>query len=224
MLKELMRRVYSCNMELTKNNLVVWTSGNASGRICWMDGQAVVIKPSGVPYERLAPSCMVALNLEDGALLDVSQLKPSVDTPTHLYIYKNMPEVNGVCHTHSPYATAFAACGRDLTCALTAMADEFGNSVLCTQDVLYGGDIQLAGTPLVWLAKAGAILLRNHGVLTIGKSPEEAVKRAVMVEDCAKTLWYAEMFNLAKSGYCLGSLPIPEIEQAHERYKNGYGQ
>ena len=200
---------------LPANNLVAWTSGNISGRVGG-SGQ-LVIKPSGVLFEDLTPENMCEVELE--TLASKSPHKFSSDTATHAYIYNHLPEVGGIVHTHSPYATAFAAVGQEIPCFLTAMADEFGGPIPCGGFALIGGDE--IGREVVRVLKdhnSPAIILQNHGVFTVGKTPQAAVKAAIMCEDVARTSFLA--LQLGKP------LPIaPEdVAKLFERYQNVYGQ
>ena len=162
---ELRQETYRLNMELPKNGLVVWTQGNVSVR----DPHSgyVAIKPSGVRYEDLAPDNMVIVDLE-GKVIE-GELSPSSDTSSHLYIYRRRADVNGVVHTHSTYATAFAALGRPIPVVLTSMGDEFGGPIPCGGFALIGGEA-IGEMVLASIGDSPAVLLKNHGVFTIGKS------------------------------------------------------
>lgn len=212
-LESLRKQVCSLHSELPRNNLVTWTSGNISGR----DPETgfVVIKPSGVTYAELAPEKMIVLDL-DGKVVE-GTLKPSSDTTTHLYIYSKRMDVNGIVHTHSPFATAFAAVGKTIPPVLTAICDEFGGEIPLGGLALIG-DESIGEEVVRSIGKSSAILMQNHGVFTIGKDPTAAVKAAVMVEDAARTVFYAMQ---------LGELiPIPEdmVVKLHKRYIEKYGQ
>ena len=213
MLESLKEEVCRLNLALPANNLVVWTSGNVSVR----DPQSgyVVIKPSGVKFEDLVPDQMVVVDL-DGNIID-GELNPSSDTASHLYIYRYMPEVNGVVHTHSNYATAFAAMGKPIPAVLTAIADEFGGPVPCGGFALIGGE-QIGRVVVESIGHSPACLLKNHGVFTVGPSGEVAIKAAVMVEDVAKTVWIALQMGTPEE------IPPGDIAALHDRYTNVYGQ
>jgi L-ribulose-5-phosphate 4-epimerase len=200
-------------MELPKNNLVTWTSGNVSAR----DPQTglVVIKPSGVTYSDLTPENMVVVDL-DGNRKEGS-LNPSVDTPTHLYIYKQRPDVCGVVHTHSPFATAFAAVGKSIPACLTAICDEFGGPIPVGAFAPIGGE-EIGKEVVRSIGDSVAILMQNHGVFTIGKNAKAAVKAAVMVEDIARTVYYAMQLGE------LIPIPVEMVKQLHKRYTEKYGQ
>lgn len=210
--------VYRLHLELPRHELVVWTMGNVSAR----DSETglVVIKPSGIRYEDLAPENMVVVDVE-GKVVEGS-LKPSSDTASHCYIYRHMREVNGVVHTHSRYATAFAALGKPIPCFLTGMADEFGGEIPCGGFALIGGEeIGQEVVRCLTGSRSPAAILQNHGVFTIGKSAEAAVKAAVMAEDSARTTWTA--LQLQQLG-----VPIPiaqdDLDRLHHRYTHVYGQ
>lgn len=213
MLEGLRKEVWKMNLELPKNGLVTMTSGNVSGRD--FETGYVVIKPSGVRYEDLRPEDMVVVNL-DGEIVE-GHLKPSVDTSTHLYVYKHMPEVGGIVHTHSPYATAFAALGRPIPVYLTAMADEFGGPIPIGRYAKIGGE-EIGQVIVESIGKSPAILMKNHGVFTIGPTASAALKAAVMAEDVARTVHLA--FQLGQPD----EIPAEEVERAHRRYVEKYGQ
>jgi L-ribulose-5-phosphate 4-epimerase len=211
---ELLRReVCAMNLELPRQGLVTWTSGNVSGRD--PDSGHIVIKPSGVRYTDLTPDSMVVVDLQ-GAVVE-GPLKPSVDTATHVYVYRNRPDVGGVVHTHSPYATSFAMLGQSIPVYLTAMADEFGTAIPCGAYCEIGGEA-IGAEIIRAIGHSPAILIRSHGVFTIGKDPQAAVKAAVMTEDVAKTVHLALLRGQP------APLPADEIERAHRVYVEGYGQ
>jgi len=213
MLESLRLEICRLNQELPNNHLVAWTSGNVSGRDPGTG--LVVIKPSGIRYEALTPDNMVVVD-PDGRVVE-GKYKPSSDTAAHLYVYHSRPDVYGIVHTHSTYATAFAAAGRPIPPVLTAICDEFGGPIPCGGYAKIGGD-EIGRVLVESIGDSPAILMKNHGVFSIGKTPEAAVKAAVMVEDVARTVFYALQ---------LGSVdPIPdeEIARAHRRYRDEYGQ
>ncbi len=217
-LARLREEVYELHMELPKYELVVWTMGNISARD--PDTGLIVIKPSGIRFEHLTLDNMVVVNLQ-GEVVEGS-LKPSSDTASHCYIYREMPQVNGIVHTHSRYATAFAALGKPIPCFLTGMADEFGGEIPCGGFALIGGE-EIGREVVSCLAnsRSPAAILQNHGVFSVGQSAEAAVKAAVMAEDSARTSWLA--LQLSSLG-----LPIPlaqeDLDRLHYRYTNVYGQ
>lgn len=215
MLEALRAEVCALHAELPRNNLVAWTSGNISAR----DPQSglVVIKPSGVKFQDLTPENMVIVDV-NGAVVE-GELSPSSDTASHCYIYRRMPQINGVAHTHSRYATAFAALGREIPCVTTAMADEFGGPIPCGGFALIGGE-QVGEQVIRALegTRSPACILQNHGVFTTGPSAEKAVQAAVMTEDNAAIVWVALQIGQ----------PLPlsqaDIDRLNDRYQNVYGQ
>ena len=213
MLEQLKQELVRWNQELPRNHLVAWTSGNVSGRD--VASGLVVMKPSGVAYAAMRPEHFVVLDL-DGRIVEGS-LKPSFDTESHLYIYRARPDVGGVVHTHSRYATAFAVVGRSIPCVLTSMADEFGGPIPCAGFALIGGE-QIGRAVVENLGGAPAVLLQNHGVFAIGRSPEAAVKAAVMTEDAAATVWHAMQIGEPRP------MSEADIRKLHEHYTNDYGQ
>jgi len=213
MLEPLREKLWQLHLELPKNNLVTWTSGNVSERD--KTTGYVVIKPSGIRYEDLRPEHMVVIDLE-GKVIE-GNLKVSSDTASHLYIYRNRPDVNGVVHTHSAFATAFAAVGKPIPVYLTAQADEFGGPIPCGGFALIGGE-EIGKVVLESIGDSKAVLLKNHGVFTVGSSAEAAVKAAVMVEDIARTVWLALQMGLPDE------IPPEMVEKLHYRYTHVYGQ
>ncbi len=213
MLEALCEEVWRLHLELPKNGLVTWTSGNVSAR----DPETgyVVIKPSGLRYEQMRPQDMVILTL-DGQRV-AGDLKPSSDTASHLYIYRQRADVNGIVHTHSPYATAFAALGRPIPVYLTAIADEFGGPIPCGGFALIGGE-QIGREVVRAIGDSPAVLLKNHGVFTVGPTAEAAVKAAVMVEDVARTVWIALQLGQPDE------IPPSEVTKLRQRYATEYGQ
>ena len=213
--KEIRLRLCNLNIDLQLYGLVQWTSGNVSERL--PGGKSFIIKPSGVSYDDLQPSMMVICDL-DGNVLE-GDLAPSSDTAAHAYVYRNMPEVNGVVHTHSNYATAWSAIGEAIPCGLTAMADEFGGEIPLGPFALIGNDdIGKGIVETLTGHRSPAVLMKNHGVFTIGKSAEAAVKAAVMCEDVAKTLWIAQ--SMGK----INKIDQKSIDALYSRYQNVYGQ
>ena len=213
MLEHLKDQVYRLHLELPKNGLVTWTGGNVSARD--PESGLVVIKPSGVPYEDLRPQDHVVVDLQ-GRVVE-SHLKPSSDTASHLYIYRHRPDVNGVVHTHSAYATAFAALGRSIPVYLTAMADEFGGPIPCAGFALIGGE-EIGQQVIAHIGSSPAVLLKQHGVFTIGPTAQAAVKAAVMVEDVARTVWLALQLGQPEE------IPPEDVAKLHHRYTHVYGQ
>lgn len=199
--------------ELPRHNLVVWTGGNVSARD--PESNLVAIKPSGVRYEDLTAESMVVVDIAGNVV--EGTLNPSSDTASHLYIYRHRPDVNGVVHTHSRYATAFAAVGRPIPVYLTAQADEFGGEIPCAGFALIGDD-SIGALVVEGIGRSPAILLKNHGVFAVGPSAVAAVKAAVMVEDIAATVWAALQIGTPDV------LPEDAVEQLHRRYSTVYGQ
>ena len=213
MLEELKEELYRLHLELPKYNLVAWTGGNVSARD--VASGLVAIKPSGVLYSDLRPELMVVVDL-DGKTVE-GALKPSSDTASHLFIYRHRPDVNGVVHTHSAYATAFAALGRPIPVVLTAMADEFGGPIPCGGFALIGGE-EIGHEVLQHIGSSKAVLLKNHGVFTIGADAGAAVKAAVMVEDVARATYLAMTLGDPEQ------IPAEYVSRLHHRYTNEYGQ
>ncbi len=213
MLDALRETLWQLHLELPKNDLVKWTGGNVSAR----DPETgyVVIKPSGVRYEAMTPEDMVIVDLE-GDVIE-GDLKPSSDTLSHLYIYRHRPDVGGVVHTHSPYATAFAAVGKPIPVCLTAIADEFGGPIPCGGFALIGSEA-IGKVVVESIGSSSAVLLRKHGVFTIGPDAEAAVKAAVMTEDVAKAVWLAMQIG------DLDLIAEDDVAKLHDRYSNVYGQ
>ncbi|MGO4584471.1 L-ribulose-5-phosphate 4-epimerase [Arthrobacter sp. 2RAF6] len=219
------REVCDLHAELTRYELVVWTAGNVSARVPGHD--LMVIKPSGVSYDQLTPESMVVTDLHgvpvaggsDGAVWGNPALSPSSDTAAHAYVYRNMPDVGGVVHTHSTYATAWAARGEPIPCVLTMMGDEFGGTIPVGPFALIGDDS--IGRGIVDTLRAShspAVLMQNHGPFTIGKDARSAVKAAVMCEEVARTVHISRQLG--------EPLPIDaaQIESLYDRYQNVYGR
>ncbi|GAA4350916.1 L-ribulose-5-phosphate 4-epimerase [Angustibacter luteus] len=211
--------VAGLHAELVRYGLVVWTAGNVSGRVPGAD--LFVIKPSGVPYDELSADRMIVCDL-DGVVVPGtagSERSPSSDTAAHAYVYRNLPEVGGVVHTHSAYAVAWAARGEAIPCVTTGMADEFGGPIPVGPFAVIGDDS--IGRGIVETLRghrSRAVLMRNHGPFTIGVTARDAVKAAVLTEDVARTV------HLARQGG--EPLPIPPdvIDRLYERYQHVYGQ
>lgn len=205
--------------ELVRYNLVVWTGGNVSGRVPGAD--LFVIKPSGVSYDDLSPSNMILCDLDGEVIPGTpgSDRSPSSDTAAHAYVYRNMPEVGGVVHTHSTYAVAWAARGEEIPCVITGMADEFGGPIPIGPSAVIGDDS--IGRGIVETLRghrSRAVLMQNHGPFTIGVSAKDAVKAAVMCEDAARSV------HLAREAGPLIPIPQDRIDHLYNRYQNVYGQ
>lgn len=207
--------VAALHAELPRNNLVVWTAGNVSARVPGAD--LLVIKPSGVSYDELTPEAMVVCDFD--ANLVEGERNPSSDTAAHAYVYRHMPEVGGVVHTHSDYATAWAARREPIPCVLTMIADEFGGDIPIGPFALIGDDSIGRGiVETLRASRSRAVLMANHGPFTIGRDARDAVKAAVMVEDVARTVHLARQLG--------DTVPIAQsdIDQLFQRYQNVYGQ
>ncbi|RFA07992.1 L-ribulose-5-phosphate 4-epimerase [Subtercola boreus] len=215
-LREDVARLHS---ELTRYGLIAWTSGNVSARI--PGRELFVIKPSGVRYDDLGPENMILCDFDGEVITETpgSDRQPSSDTAAHAYIYRNMPQVGGVVHTHSTYATAWATRGEEIPCVITAMADEFGGPVPVGPFAVIGDDsIGVGVVKTLTGHRSRAVLMQNHGVFTIGRDATDAVKAAVMVEDVARTVHVARQLG--------DPLPLPQesIDALFSRYQNVYGQ
>ncbi len=214
-IKATREQVCALHAELVRYGLVVWTAGNVSGRV--PGHELMVIKPSGVSYDELTPDSMIVCDL-DGTVVD-GAYAPSSDTAAHAYVYRHMPDVGGVVHTHSTYASAWAARGEPVPCVLTAMADEFGGEIPIGPFALIGDDSIGRGIVETLSGhRSAAVLMRSHGVFTIGKDARAAVKAAVMCEDVARSVHIARQLG--------EPLPIPQsdIDRLYDRYQNVYGQ
>lgn len=217
-LSQLREQVLEANLGIYRAGLVTMHSGNASG--IDRENNIVLIKPSGMDYEKLAAPLLVATDLA-GRKIETGEpgdrLKPSVDLPHHLYLYLNCPDIGGIVHTHSNYATSFALLNRSIPACLTAIADEFGDEIPCIPYVDNVGNH--IGEAIVKFRKAApAILLAHHGAFTFAATPRAAFKAAVMLEDVAKTC------HLAMSLGTPNALPAEEVRKWYERYHTTYGQ
>jgi len=211
--------IATLHSELVRNGLVVWTGGNVSGRVPGAD--LFVIKPSGVSYDDLGPENMILCDLDGNVVPGTpgSERSPSSDTAAHAYVYRNMPQVGGVVHTHSTYAVAWAARGEEIPCVITAMADEFGGPIPVGPFAIIGDDSIGRGIVETLTGhRSRGVLMQNHGPFTIGTSAKDAVKAAVMLEDVARTV------HLAREGGTVIPLPQDAIDRLYARYQNVYGQ
>ena len=207
--------VAALHAELPRNGLVVWTAGNVSERV--PGANLFVIKPSGVSYDELSPESMVVCDL-DGTLVDGTRA-PSSDTAAHAYVYRHLPEVGGVVHTHSTYATAWAARGEPVPCVLTMMADEFGGEIPIGPFALIGDDSIGRGiVETLRGSRSRAVLMRNHGPFTVGRDARAAVKAAVMCEEVARTVHIARQLGEPLA------IDQQDIDALYARYQNVYGQ
>ncbi|MEN9969939.1 MAG: hypothetical protein RLZZ229_147 [Actinomycetota bacterium] len=199
--------------QLWDAGLVVWSGGNISQRVT--DG--FVIKPSGLLYDELTPESMIHCDLDGNVI--AGDRAPSSDTASHAYVYRNMPEVSGVVHTHSNYASAWAAVQKPIPCILTAIADEFGGEIPLGPFAIIGDDS--IGRGIVETLRghrSKAVLMRQHGVFSIGKDAKSALKAAIMCEDVAKSAHLA--FQIGNPE------PIAQefVDKLFDRYQNVYGQ
>jgi L-ribulose-5-phosphate 4-epimerase len=214
-LRELREEVCALHAELPRYGLVVWTAGNVSARVPGAD--LLVIKPSGVPYDDLTPENMVVCDLE-GTVVEGDHA-PSSDTQAQAYVYRNRPDIGGVVHTHSPYATAWAARAEPVPCVLTMCADEFGGEIPVGPLAVIGDDS--IGRGIVETldgSRSSAVLMQNHGVFSVGRTARDAVKAAVMCEDVARTTHLARQLGEPTP------IPAEMAAQLFERYQNVYGQ
>lgn len=213
--KEVRENLCAMNLLLVTEGLVKWTSGNVSQLL--EDRSAFYIKPSGVPYSQLTPEQMVLCDL-DGNVIE-GTLQPSSDTAAHAFIYRHMPEVGGITHTHSQYASAWSAAGKAIPCVLTAMADEFGGEIPIGPFALIGNDeIGRAVVATLSTSRSSAVLMAKHGVFAVGTTAEASVKSAVMCEDVAKIVWLATQLE------DLVPISQSDIDYLYNRYHNIYGQ
>ncbi|KQO02914.1 MULTISPECIES: L-ribulose-5-phosphate 4-epimerase [unclassified Arthrobacter] len=211
--------VAALHAELVRYGLVVWTGGNVSGRVPGAD--LFVIKPSGVSYDELAPENQILCDL-DGNVVDGtpgSERSPSSDTAAHAYVYRHMPDVGGVVHTHSTYAVAWAARGEPIPCVITAMADEFGGEIPVGPFAIIGDDSIGRGiVDTLTGHRSRGVLMKSHGPFTIGRDAKDAVKAAVMLEDVARTVHISRQLG-APAG-----IQSEHIDSLFDRYQNVYGQ
>ena len=213
--RALRTEVCALHAELTRYQLVVWTAGNVSARV--PGHELMVIKPSGVSYDELTPENMVLCDL-DGRVVE-GEHKPSSDTAAQAYVYRHMPLVGGVVHTHSTYATAFAARAEPIPCVLTMMGDEFGGEIPVGPFAMIGDDSIGRGiVETLATSRSPAVLMQNHGVFSIGKDARSAVKAAVMCEDVARTVHIAQQRGEPVA------IPANQVAQLFDRYQNVYGQ
>lgn len=202
MLDELKEKVFKANLDLVKHGLVIFTWGNVSG----IDREKglVVIKPSGVSYDEMKADDMVVVDLATGKVVEGS-LRPSSDTPTHLALYRAWPEIGGVVHTHSTYATAWAQGGKGIPNIGTTHADYFHEAIPCTRDMTEAevkGDYELETGNVIVERFSGinpvhtpGVLVKNHGPFSWGTSPADAVHNAVVMEQVAKMAHIAFLVN-----------------------------
>jgi len=212
-MREIREELVILNQALPNYGLCTWTMGNVSIRD--PESGLVAIKPSGVMFADLTPESMVVVDM--GGNIVEGDLLPSSDTASHLYIYQHLEQVNGVVHTHSNYATAFAANNMEIPIVLTAMGDEFGGPIPCGGFALIGGE-EIGKVVVKNIGDGKSVLLKNHGVFTVGRSGKDAVKAAVMTEDSAKTVWLAMQIGKPEE------ISEVDVRKLHDRYINVYGQ
>jgi L-ribulose-5-phosphate 4-epimerase len=214
------QQVCALHAELPRSGLVAWTSGNVSARVPGAD--LMVIKPSGLEYGELTPESMVVCDLDGKPVEEFNgpvRYAPSSDTGSHAYVYRHRPDVGGVVHTHSTYATAWSARGEAIPCVITAMADEFGGEIPVGPFALIGSEAVGRGiVETLAGSRSPAVLMRNHGVFTVGVGPRAAVKAAVMTEDVARTVHLARAYGEPIA------IPQPDIDALYDRYTHVYGQ
>ena len=213
MLENLRKTVWEANVALPKNGLVLWTSGNASARD--PETNLVVIKPSGVLFDQLTSENLVVVDLHGNVV--EGDLKPSVDTASHLYVYRHRPDVHGVVHTHSPYATSFAIRGEPLPIYTTTSAAVFGGDIPVSEFATIGEE-EIGREIVGKIGHNSAILMRSHGVFTIGSSVMSALKAAVILEETAQAVHFALLRGP------LAPLPADVVEAGYRVYKSNYGQ
>ncbi|KRE95514.1 L-ribulose-5-phosphate 4-epimerase [Nocardioides sp. Soil774] len=214
-IRALRQEVCALHEQLTRYQLVVWTAGNVSARVPGHD--LLVIKPSGVSYDDLTPDNMVVCDLH-GKVVE-GEHAPSSDTEAQAYVYREMPEVGGVVHTHSTYATAWASRAEPVPCVLTMGADEFGGEIPIGPFAIIGDDSIGRGiVETLRGSRSPAVLMQNHGVFSIGPTARAAVKAAVMCEDVARTVHISRQLG--------DPVPIPQqhVDALFDRYQNVYGQ
>lgn len=214
MLESLRDEVLVMNHELPRNGLVVWSGGNVSGRD--PDTGLIVIKPSGIPFQHLTKESLVVVDL-DGTVVE-GDLKPSVDLGVHLYVYRRRDDVMGMCHTHSPYATSFAARGESIPATLTPLTHLIGGGVPCSRYATPGADDTGAAVMEVAGDTGMATLVDRHGVFTMGRSASESVKVALHVEEAAMTI------RMAMLSGPVTEMDPEEIERCAAWYRGNYGQ
>jgi len=209
--EEIRKDLHEAHLTLEKYGLVAYTSGNVSLRV----KEHVIIKPSGVPYSLLKPEDYVVVDL-DGNIIEGNK-KPSIDTATHLYLYRNIEWAKSIIHTHSTFATVWAVAEKPIPVLCTAHADVFGEEIPLSEYAPVGSEA-IAKAVLKVLGKSGVVLLRKHGVMVVGNSLDDAIKKAIFLEEVAKIAYFAQMM----------SVPVPlakdEVERLYLQYHTKYGQ
>ena len=211
MYEEIRKDLHEAHLTLEKYGLVAYTSGNVSLRV----KEHVIIKPSGVPYSLLKPEDYVVVDL-DGNIIEGNK-KPSIDTATHLYLYRNIEWAKSIIHTHSTFATVWAVAEKPIPVLCTAHADVFGEEIPLSEYAPVGSEA-IAKAVLKVLGKSGVVLLRKHGVMVVGNSLDDVIKKAIFLEEVAKIAYFAQMM----------SVPVPlakdEVERLYLQYHTKYGQ
>jgi L-ribulose-5-phosphate 4-epimerase len=209
--EEIRKDLHEAHLTLEKYGLVAYTSGNVSVRV----KEHVIIKPSGVPYSLLKPEDYVVVDL-DGNIIEGNK-KPSIDTATHLYLYRNIEWAKSIIHTHSTFSTVWAVAEKPIPVLCTAHADVFGEEIPLSEYAPVGSEA-IAKAVLKVLGKSGVVLLRKHGVMVVGNSPDDAIKKAIFLEEVAKIAYFAQMMTV----------PVPldkdEVERLYLQYHTKYGQ
>jgi len=209
--EEIRKDLHEAHLTLEKYGLVAYTSGNVSVRV----KEHVIIKPSGVPYSLLKPEDYVVVDL-DGNIIEGNK-KPSIDTATHLYLYRNIEWAKSIIHTHSTFATVWAVAEKPIPVLCTAHADVFGEEIPLSEYAPVGSEA-IAKAVLKVLGKSGVVLLRKHGVMVVGNSLDDVIKKAIFLEEVAKIAYFAQMM----------SVPVPlakdEVERLYLQYHTKYGQ
>jgi L-ribulose-5-phosphate 4-epimerase len=209
--EEIRKDLHEAHLTLEKYGLVAYTSGNVSVRV----KEHVIIKPSGVPYSLLRPEDYVVVDL-DGNIIEGNK-KPSIDNATHLYLYRNIEWAKSIIHTHSTFATVWAVAEKPIPVLCTAHADVFGEEIPLSEYAPVGSEA-IAKAVLKVLGKSGVVLLRKHGVMVVGSSLDDAIKKAIFLEEVAKIAYFAQMM----------SVPVPlaqdEVERLYLQYHTKYGQ
>ncbi|MGJ8454668.1 L-ribulose-5-phosphate 4-epimerase [Pseudothermotoga sp. U03pept] len=203
--------LYEAHMTLEKYGLVAYTSGNVSLRI----DDKVIIKPSGVPYSLLKPADMIVVDLQ-GETIEGTK-KPSIDTATHLYLYKHLDWAKSIIHTHSTFATAFAVLGRTIPVLCTAHADVFGEEIPVSEYAPVGSEA-IGKAVLKVIGKSGTVLLKRHGVIVVGESLDDALKKAIFLEEVAKMSYFVLLRENVEQ------LDTSEIDRLNLQYHTKYGQ
>ncbi len=211
MYEEIKKELHEAHMILEKYGLVAYTSGNVSVRV----NEHVIIKPSGVPYSSLKPEDYVVVNLE-GEVVEGNK-KPSIDTATHLYLYRNIDWARAIIHTHSTFSTVWAVVEKPIPVLCTAHADVFGEEIPLTEYAPVGSEA-IGKAVLKVIGRSGAVLLRKHGVMVVGESLDDAIKKAIFLEEVARIAYFAHLMTTPTP------LAKDEVERLYLQYHTKYGQ